>query len=485
MKLAIKIAIAVTLVIAVVLGLDSYLRVQRQFATFEKDTRRDHLSMGRATAAAIAEAWKSYGESLAMELIRKIGNQTSRVTVHWIPFDPVSGGLQDLPAVDRQRLLSGRAVSIVREDLSNRKRMDTYVPISPKGKIAGFIEISESLSSQSEHIRSAVVRSWVITLTAILICAAATILLGLYFIGRPIRKLVQQAVKIGRGDFESRLAFKQRDEISELSEAMNTMATKLKTAVQRIESETKAHLETLEQLRHADRLKTVGQLTSSVVHEVGTPLTVITGRAKMIQCAEAEGDEARDCARIIVEQAEKVTLTVRQILDFARVHAKEKKIQDLSLTVRQMAELLNPVAVKAGIYLECRKDLRTAYARVDENQIQQVLANLIINAIQATPSGGHVTLGIDEENAVPPEDASMIPIAVWAVSIKDDGCGIPEGSFPRIFESFYTTKTAGNGTGLGLPISKEIIRDHGGWMRVESTPKKGSTFIVYLPVEKG
>jgi two-component system, NtrC family, sensor kinase len=487
MKLALKIAIAVTIVIAIVLGLDGVFRVQRQLETFEKDTRRDHLSMGRATAAAITASWVSYGETLAMDLIRQISKKTSRVSVRWIPLDmlrndPLPLGLN---SEDQSRIFNGQSVSNIKQDNLEGKRMVTYVPIAPDNKLVGAIEIIESLANQSKHIHSTVLRTTAITITTILICAAATLLLGVYLIGRPIRKLVQQAVRIGKGDFGISTTFNQNDEISELSMEMNTMASRLARAIKRIESETRAHLQTLEQLRHADRLKTVGQLTSSVVHEVGTPLTVIVGRAKMIQSAEAEGEEAKECARIVVEQAEKVTKTVREILDFARVSPQERRSQDISLIVRQMVHLLNPVAVKAGIYLNCDGVTAPAVSRVDANQIQQVLANLIINAIQSGRAGGHVSVGIEAVKQAPPDGDSQEPISVWAVSVQDDGCGIPEESIARIFESFYTTKTSGNGTGLGLAISREIVHEHGGWMIVESAVDKGSTFTVCLPIDKG
>lgn len=486
MKLAFKIAVAVTIVIAVVLGLDGLWRVQRQIDTFEKDTRRDHLSMGRATAASITEAWIQHGESLAMDLVAGISRKTRQVSIRWIDLTKLEIAFQsaEVGEGERDKVLSGQAVSNIRVGPDDGKRMFTFVPVRPEGKTVGVIEISESLANQSRHVRQTVLRSAATTIAAILICFGATLLLGVYLIGRPIRTLVQQAARIGRGDFEHRIRVAQRDEIADLSEAMNAMAGKLNDAVQQIETRTKAHLETLEQLRHADRLKTVGQLTSSVVHEVGTPLTVITGRAKMIQSAEAEGEEARDCARIVVEQAEKVTKTVRQILDFARVAPRERKVRDICVVVRQLVQLLHPVAVKAGIYLTYRADRDAAFAQLDENQIQQVLANLIINAIQASRSGGHVTVAVEEERATPPEDVGYIREKIWSISVKDEGCGIPAETVPRIFESFYTTKTSGDGTGLGLAISKEIVREHGGWMLVDSQVDRGSTFKVYLPYEE-
>ena len=487
MNLALKIAAAVTIVIAVILGVDGGMRVQRQLTTFEADTRRDHLSMGHATAAVISESWASYGEPLAMDLIDKISKKTQKVSVRWVPLSALCSQ-RAVPALDHERctqMLAGSALSRILPGVGGYNTMVTYIPVSPRGELKGAVEISESLARQSRHVRVTVLRTLVTTIVAILICGAATLLLGVYLIGRPIRLLVQQAESIGKGDFDRRIRLTRRDEIAELSRTMNTMAEKLAAAIQQIESETQARLETLEQLRHADRLKTVGQLTSGVVHEIGTPLTVIAGRAKMIQSAEVEGEEARNCARIVVEQAGRVTQVVRQILDFARKTDAEKFIQNIFEVVEQMVSLLNPVAVKTGIYLELERRDHGAFAEVDAGQIQQVLANLIINAIQASHSGGRVTVAVHKETASPPDGPPRAPAEFWVIQVRDEGCGISEETMPRIFESFYTTKASGNGTGLGLAISKEMVREHGGWISVDSEVNKGSTFRVYLPFEKG
>ncbi len=404
MKLAFKIAIAVTVVIALILGVDGALRVQRQLTTFENDTRRDHLSMGRATAAAITEAWTTYGEALAMDLIARVGKKTQWVRMGWIPAKSLLDKTAPLEIGRdmREAVLSGTPFSDLRKDSRGRREMLTLVPVMPRGEMVGALTISESLAQQSRHVRDTVFRTVATTLTTIIICAAATLILGFFLIGRPIRRLVRQASSIGEGDFSKQLKVSRRDEIAELSIEMNTMAERLLVAVTRIEKETKAHLETLDQLRHADRLKTVGQLTSGVVHEIGTPLTVISGRAKMIESKEVEGDEVTDCARIVVQQAERVTGVVRRILDFARKSENEAAVQDMVPVVSEMVALLTPVAVKTGIYLELESPGSPVFAKADASQLQQVLANLIINAIQASQSGGHVTVSIREEEAARP-----------------------------------------------------------------------------------
>jgi two-component system NtrC family sensor kinase len=487
MKLAFKIAVAMTIVIALVLGVDGFLRVQRQLITFENDTRRDHLSMGRATAAAITESWLSYGEALAMDLIDRIGRKIKRVHVGWVSFEDLEGEevAARVGSESRDKVLSGLPVSTLLSGENRHREMLTLVPVMPRGKVVGAVGISESLTHQYRYVRMTVLRSIATTLMTILICAGATLVLGVFLIGRPIRLLVKQASRIGRGDFSNRLRLSQKDEIADLSREMDSMAEKLVSAIQRIERETKAHLETLDQLRHADRLKTVGQLTSGVVHEIGTPLTVISGRAKMIESAEVEEDEAIECARIIVQQADRVTGVVRQILDFARKTQNEPRFQNIVPVVEAMVRLLQPVAVKTGIYLDFESSAREAHAKIDASQIQQVLANLIINGIQAGSSGGRVTVSVAEESVLPLDHPdSREPTPHWVVAVRDEGCGIPEEAISRIFESFYTTKTSGDGTGLGLAISKEIVREHGGWLAVDSTEGEGSTFKVYLPREK-
>jgi two-component system NtrC family sensor kinase len=323
--------------------------------------------------------------------------------------------------------------------------------------------------------------------TAILTAASALLLFFLIYllVGKPIGKLVQASRQISQGDFSTLPGFSRKDEISELAVEIGTMAKQLQIANERAEHETAARLATLEQLRHIDRLKTVGQLTSGVVHEIGTPLTVILGRARMIQRGEATGDEAKDCARVAVEQTEKVTKTVRQILDFARRESdKERPPKDLSEMAGNMVRLLSPVAVRSGIYLEHEKTDAPTVARVDLSQIQQALANLVMNAIQATKSGGRVVVGISREIMRHPRRSQEKPRLYLTLFVKDEGEGIPHDMTDKIFEPFFTTKASGQGTGLGLAISKEIVRDHGGWISVDSDAEEGSCFSIHLPAEE-
>ena len=123
-------------------------------------------------------------------------------------------------------------------------------------------------------------------------------------------------------------------------------------------------------------------------------------------------------------------------------------------------------------------------ADIDAGQIQQALANLVVNGIQAMATGGRLTVSIAQVEAHPPADVGGASAVFARVAVEDKGKGIPPDLVPRIFEPFFTTKDVGEGTGLGLSVAYGIARDHGGWIAVDSTPGKGSRFELYLPLQR-
>ena len=144
---------------------------------------------------------------------------------------------------------------------------------------------------------------------------------------------------------------RQKDELATLADAMNQMASGLAAARAQVAAETAARLATLEHLRHADRLGTVGKLASGVAHELGTPLNVVLLRAKMISSGEAEGDETRECALIITQQVQHMTGIIRQLLDFSRRRTPQRAPEDLSVVVVRTLHLLRPLAARRNIVL--------------------------------------------------------------------------------------------------------------------------------------
>jgi signal transduction histidine kinase len=173
---------------------------------------------------------------------------------------------------------------------------------------------------------------------------------------------------------------------------------------------------------------------------------------------------------------------IRQLLDFSRRAEPHRTQVDLQLIVRNTVQILQPLSRKHEIELVVADQPQPATTWVDIGQIQQVLTNLVVNAIQATPPRGSVTISIAYDKQLTETREGCPPGDYFCLSVADTGHGIPQELLDRLFEPFVTTKDIGQGTGLGLSIAYGIVREHGGWIDVQSEVGRGSLFRVYLPV---
>jgi signal transduction histidine kinase len=355
------------------------------------------------------------------------------------------------------------------------------VPLQVAGDQRGVLEISEPLETERAYIRRTILDTVVTTLTLDGVCAALAMLLGAWIVGRPMSALMEKARRVGSGDFGGPLRLRQTDEIARLATEMNAMCERLVSANERAATEMRARLEMLEQLRHADRLMTVGKLASGIAHELGTPLNVIEARAAMIGNSETTQEESVTYARVIVRAAERMTRIIRQLLAFARPRVAQKSRCDVANVAQRTVELLKPLAEKRKVTLHV-EGLSPAYAEADAGQLEQALTNLVMNATQASDHPGSVELQIDRARAKPPADHGGEESEYVRVCVRDEGHGIPPENLPRVFEPFFTTKDVGEGTGLGLAVTHGIIREHGGWIAVTSEVGRGTAFTIHLPV---
>jgi two-component system NtrC family sensor kinase len=223
----------------------------------------------------------------------------------------------------------------------------------------------------------------------------------------------------------------------------------------------------------------VGQLAAGVAHELGTPLNVIMGHAKMLAEDGESAAERADSTRVIGEQAVRMANIIRQLLDFARRGDPKFEVSDLRPVVSRTLQMLAPAAHRCGATLEHAPPATAILVDMDEAQLQQVLTNMVVNALQAMPRGGKVSVHLDDVRIAPPGTAERRSYA--RIAIADEGLGIPSENLPRLFEPFFTTKSVGEGTGLGLPVSYGIVQEHGGWIAVESAVGRGTRFDIFLP----
>jgi PAS domain S-box-containing protein len=234
-----------------------------------------------------------------------------------------------------------------------------------------------------------------------------------------------------------------------------------------------------EQLRQTERLAELGTLASGMAHEIGTPMNVILGRAELLERKTKDPDTARGL-QTIVDQVERITRIMNQLLTFARRRPIERRPTDLNRVVDDALDMMRERFKRHNITVKTDLPPTLPKADVDPDQIGQVLLNLAINALHAMENGGALcvrTVVVPVKSKAGNHAADMIEI-----SLSDNGHGIASEDLDKIFNPFFTTKDVGKGTGLGLTVVHGIVQEHGGQIRVESETRKGTTFRILLPI---
>ena len=481
MKLVAKLTLVIGLSVVAVLAVGAHLRVQREVALFQDDMRRDHLVVGQTLARAVAEVWLLKGKAVALDVVAHANTTGAFVNVRWVrPNAPP--GTPEAPhaaASELAPLREGRSTdSLVDEGVGV---FCTYVPVNASDERYGAIEVSEPLTHQQKYVRATVVRTVLTTGVMSLVAVVLAFVVGSWVVGRPVRALEAKARSVGDGHLDTPLELNRSDELGGLAGELNSMCNRLAEARDRVEAETAARIATLTQLRHADRLSTVGKLSAGIAHELGTPLNVVQGRADMIRTGEVTGDEALDSARIIKEQAQRMSRIVRELMQFARRREPERSPTDLRELARETIALLRPMTAKGGVSVALASTATANTLSVDPTQLQQSLTNLVMNAVHASAPGSVVEVDVGTRHAVSPADLGAVPGDYAFISVTDHGQGMPPEIVDSVFEPFFTTKGVGEGSGLGLAVAFGIVREHGGWISVDSAPGRGSVFTIYLP----
>ena len=486
MRLTLKLTIAVMLVMAVLLLIHGILVVEREVELFEKDMERHANIVGNAILATAPEFLESGGEAKLGEMIMKVNEVEPFLRIRLIDLREGSVDLPKLHLSEREinELRVGHQFMKKAEGEKNQNYLYAYfpVPIDDYGTFA--IEIVESQTPMRQYIQNTIIRKIILFIAVVVLGGFLVLWLGARMVGTPAKNMVELTARVSDGDLSKTVTVKNKnDELSKLASGLNDMVKKLEKSRERLEEETSQKMEALEQLHHAERLATVGKLASGLAHELGTPLNVVSGRAKMVSSEQLNSEEILECAEIIDEQSEKMTKIIRQLLDFARLRKPEKQLADVSIIIEKALSLLKPLVSGKRIKFNIIKSARPPVANLDPGQIQQVMTNLIMNAIHAMPDGGEIKIITKDERAKPPVDLGHDIMNYLCIEIADQGVGISGENLSQIFTPFFSTKEVGKGTGLGLSISHGIVREHKGWISVSSEQGKGSIFSIYLPVE--
>lgn len=325
-------------------------------------------------------------------------------------------------------------------------------------------------------------------------------------ISDPIEGLVLTMQRLEQGESSARAPVRRSDELGLIAARFNDMATQIQRAGEdrealireirglnanlqdRIDaalSELQAKNDELaalvernallrEELGAQERLAVAGQLTATFAHEVGTPLNLVTGHLQLLEAQKDLPDRTRERLGVIGGQIQRVGDIVRRLLDLTRRPQLDRKPLRFESLFDDLQQLWSPTLAAHGVTVtaeappDCCLD-------VDRKQMEQLFINLMNNAVDAMPEGGHVAL-----KAKPAEESTPSGLW-WELHFHDSGQGIPAELLGQVFRPMFTTKPEGKGTGLGLSICREIVRNHGGEIRIESTEGSGTCVVFTLP----
>lgn len=447
MRLAAKLILVLILGVVLTLVIDGLASLQREVDFFEEDMERDARLLGRVLSRLVDEAWRDGGRERAEALVRE-----ANIAEHPI----------------RARLLDGASeAERAFTEPGPRGRFVLTLPLT--GRRDASLELSEPLTQLERYREQSVMKILVLTARLIGLGAVLVIGLGTWMVGRPLQRIMAKLRRMSAGDLSGPVALRSRDELGELGRALNALCEHFEAARRAVAEESERRIEALEQLRHADRLTTVGRLSAGIAHELGTPLNIVSGRAELIAAGAITAEERARSAEVIKEQAELMTGIIRQLLDFARSHQANRAPTELAGLARKTVALLEPLGRERGVALSFRGE-EGAPLDIDAGQVQHALSNIIMNAVQASDGKGRVAVELERSAS-----------GEAALRVRDDGPGIAADQLEHVFDPFFTTKDIGEGTGLGLSIAHGIARDHGGRIEVDSAPGRGSCFTIVLP----
>jgi signal transduction histidine kinase len=298
----------------------------------------------------------------------------------------------------------------------------------------------------------------------LIIALAIAVLIGSQFT-KPVGELASAARRVAAGDTRFRLDVKRRDEIGQLAKTFNEMIEGL---------EHKRELE--ERLNQTERAAVIGRLTQAVAHEIRNPLNVINlsidhVASKYAAEEPAKREQVNRRLASIKDEINRLNILLSDLLNYGRPARLSVETVDVRDLLRETFALVRPQAEEQGVEVKLEVDGAPARVKADPERLKSCLSNIAINALQAMPRGGNMVARVSKANG-------QVEIA-----ISDSGVGISEDALSKVFEPYYSTKQTG--FGLGLAVTRWIIEQHKGSIKVESLVDKGTTFTVRLPAVEG
>ncbi len=485
MKVATRITVATAVVVA--LAALSYAFFDLRARSAERRSALEREARAVATTLRVPFEAQSTFRPPSESQLRELSRASSGWHVVVIPRTRAGDPASDTVSAAQLRRL--RTLLEVPQLTFSDIEGDTFffdIPIrGPIGtddpQVVAMLELSranEVLDTTNDDLaRAAILVALIVVVVTVMVGALASRL-----VSRPITKLLRGIDDVAKGDLSHVILSERDDEIGAIATRFNEMTGSLRESRAETQRQNEAKLALEQRVGQSEKLATLGQLAAEIAHEVGTPLNVIAGRARSIQKKKDDPEAVEKNAAIVAEQTARITRIIQRLLDFTRrkvgTHeARQVNLNELTLTTM---ELLSGQLGNARVKTRLDRAEGLPKCPGDPDRLQQVLINLMLNAVQAMPEGGSLAV---ETRAVartrPGLEGAEQRFVTFAVI--DSGVGIPAEIKDKIFDPFYTTKEGSGGTGLGLAVCSGIVKEHDGWIDIEDAEGGGTVFRVFLP----
>jgi signal transduction histidine kinase len=500
MKLGTKLVVWLIATVIVTMAIHGYLSIQQDEINVAREIRVGMRGFSRSVQATLQEHYREHENFSGIQPFldavgpknnihnlvlynangEVIGRSASILDTSMFPeLDPTP-----LMKLDIRPALNGKTGT--EGFIRDQKTLIHYriEPIlDPKSKVVGAFVLArhgsrlvESIAERRNRILS--------TTTALVVLLSVLILITVRRnVSRPIRELIQRIREIGHGRWEQRISISGQDEIALLAREFNIMSEELQRTYTNFVKEQGEKIKLERDLRHSERLASIGQLAAGLAHELGTPLNIISGRAEYLSRRPRSADEIKDNLEVIRSQSDRIASIVRRLLEFARRKEPNFRPVDVPALLDNIHHMLEHQLQAKHIQVEFESSRSLPILYADPDLLQQVFLNLYSNALHALRDGGLIHIGaeiIDKGNRSWPFENGAGRLRII---FEDNGAGIAREHLDRVFDPFFTTKDIGEGTGLGLSVTYGIIKDHGGEIRVESEHGQFTRFIIDLPTE--
>lgn len=477
MKIGTRLALILLTVLTPIVVLYTSFNFQLSSRVYIDNLQRET----RATARSLRAAVFNDIEAQEWERVRSLLLQMRDQGTEAVMFKPDRTLWFGLPAFPKQLLPDPQAFGVVdaagawdaNRETPNRFWLCRLIPLrsGPEASI-GYLLVAVDVTEVRETNRRRLALSIVGTLLVLALAAVFIILATRRYVNRPLSELSRRVSQFSSNEAERSPG---RNEVEFLTEEFRRLDSQLSASRERLLKEHRRQLELERNLRHSDKLATIGTLASGLAHEIGSPMAVIRGRAEYLLNDPAP-DRLRDGLGIIIAQIDRISGIVHRLLDYARRREPQRVRSDLRPIVMRALSLLETEASRLSVHMQPELGPQPLVLDCDSDQLQQVFVNLGMNALDAMAEQGGGVLRVTA-------DIRRNGSGGWlSIIFEDDGPGVAEENRAQIFDPFFTTKPPGRGTGMGLAVSQSIVQDHEGEITMEPGGERGARFFVTFPV---